>query len=345
MRNTEENFGKKAVFVAGIAGFIGSKVAEKLLERGYFVVGVDNFNDYYSPLLKRWRVKNLKEYAERTGAPSPLIFRGDISSFRFLERVFKRLEKFNIIPLAIINEAARAGVRASLIDPWVYLKANSIGNLNLLEIARRYGIKKYVLASTSSLYAGERMPFSEDLPVNRPISPYAASKKASESMAYTYSYLYGIDVVVFRYFTVYGPAGRPDMSIYRFIRWAFEGKPVILYGDGSQSRDFTYVEDIAEGTVRGMEKELDSSYEIINLGGESPHTINYVLELVEKYTGRSLKVDRRDFLKVDMKSTWADISKARKLLGWSPEISLEEGIKRTVEWFRNNPVAFRVPLP
>ncbi len=341
-----QNPGQKTVFVAGIAGFIGSKVAEVLLKKGYRVVGVDNFNNYYSPLLKKWRIKNLLKIAEEKGAGSLIIFRGDISSFRFLEKTFGKLYKSGIEITAVINEAARAGVRASMKDPWIYLEANSLGNLNLLEVCRRFGIKKYILASTSSLYAGEKMPFSETLPVNKPISPYAASKKASETMAYTYSYLYGINVVVFRYFTVYGPAGRPDMSIFRFIRWALEDKPVILFGDGTQSRDFTYVDDIAEGTVLGMEAKLDSTYEVINLGNDNPHTINEVLEFVSKYTGRKLRIERRAFLKVDMKSTWADISKARNMLSWAPKVHLEEGIRRTVEWFRNNPeVALAIPLP
>ncbi|MFN3788112.1 MAG: GDP-mannose 4,6-dehydratase, partial [Sulfurihydrogenibium azorense] len=203
-----------------------------------------------------------------------------------------------------------------------------------LEMMKKYQVRKMVLASTSSLYAGQPMPFKEDLPVNTPISPYAASKKAAEVMAYTYHYLYGIDVSIVRYFTVYGPAGRPDMSIFRFIKWIDEGKPIILYGDGSQSRDFTYVDDIAEGTILST-KEL--GYEIINLGGgKNPISLNTVIQTIEKYLNKKAVIDYRPFHKADLKETWADITKAEKLLGWKPKVSFEEGIKKTVEWYLEN---------
>jgi len=313
----------KTVLLTGAAGFIGYKTAEKLLQKGYKVIGVDNLNDYYDVKLKEYRLKKLSHFKNFT------FYKVDIENLDALRIIFER-ESIK----AVINLAARAGVRYSLIDPFVYLSTNTLGTLNLLELMKDYGVKKFILASTSSLYAGQKMPFKEDLPVNTPISPYAASKKGAEAMAYTYHYLYGIDVTVLRYFTVYGPAGRPDMSIFRFIKWIDEGTPITVYGDGTQSRDFTYVDDIAEGTVKGLETE--TGYEIINLGGNKPYELNYVIKLIEKYLDKKAEIIYKPFHKADMKATWADISKAKKLLDWEPKIPLEEGIKRTVKWHLEN---------
>ncbi len=308
--------------VTGCAGFIGWKVSQKLLERGYRVIGIDNLNDYYDVRVKEYRLKNLKDYEGFT------FYKGDIEDRELLKEVFKKHD-FDVV----INEAARAGVRYSIENPHVYFTTNVLGTLNLLELCKEFGVKKFVLASTSSLYAGQPMPFKEDLPVNTPISPYASSKKSAEVLCYTYHYLYGIDVSVVRYFTVYGPAGRPDMSIFRFIKWVLEEKPLQVFGDGSQSRDFTYIDDIAEGTILAT-KPL--GYEIINLGNSNPHSLRELIELIEKYTGKRASLELKDFHKADMKATWADISKARRLLGWEPKVSLQEGIKRTVEWFLEN---------
>ena len=233
----------------------------------------------------------------------------------------------------MVNLAARAGVRYSIENPFVYLSTNAQGTLNLLELMRKYDVRKIVLASTSSLYAGQQMPFSEELPVNMPISPYAASKKAAEVMIYSYHYLFGIDASVVRYFTVYGPAGRPDMSIFRFIKWIDEGQELVLYGDGSQSRDFTYVSDIADGTIRALKTV---GFEVINLGNSHPHDLAEVISLVERFLGKKAKIKQLPFQKTDMKATWADIGKARKLLGWEPQVSLEEGLRKTVEWYLSN---------
>ena len=232
---------------------------------------------------------------------------------------------------AIVNLAARAGVRYSMENPHVYMTTNAHGSLNLLELMREFDVKKYVLASTSSLYAGQQMPFVESLAVNTPISPYAASKKAAEVMAYSYHFLFGIDVSVVRYFTVYGPAGRPDMSIFRFIQWIDQGVPIELFGDGSQSRDFTYVDDIASGTIAALKPV---GYEIINLGGgNQPISMNTVIATLEDLLGKKAKINYRDFHKADLKSTWADISKAKNLLGWEPKISLQEGLENSVNWY------------
>ena len=234
---------------------------------------------------------------------------------------------------AVINLAARAGIHYSLENPFIYLSTNAGGNLNLLELCREYNLSKYVLSSTSSLYAGQKMPFTEDLPVNTSISPYAASKKSAEAMAYTYHYLYGLDVTIVRYFTVYGPAGRPDMSIFRFIKWIEEGSPLEVFGDGNQERDFTYVDDIAKGTIKALKPV---GYEIINLGNNHPHKLSEAIELIEKCTGKKARFKYKEFHKADMKATWADIEKAKNLLDWYPKVSLQEGIKRTVEWTKDN---------
>ena len=310
------------ILVTGCAGFIGWKVSERLLEEGHEVVGIDNLNSYYDPRVKLWRLERLR------GRRGFEFYEVDIENYEALKTVFQE-HKFE----AVINEAARAGVRYSLENPWVYLRTNAEGTLNLLELMKKFGVPKMVLASTSSLYAGQKMPFSESLPVNTPISPYAASKKAAEALAYSYHYLYGLDITILRYFTVYGPAGRPDMSIFRFIYWALKGETAEVFGDGSQSRDFTYIDDIAEGTIKALKPV---SYEIINLGNNRPHSLREVIELIERYTGKKLKVVHKEFHKADMKATWAEIEKAEKILGWKPKVSLEEGVKRTVEWFLEN---------
>lgn len=311
------------ILVTGSAGFIGWKTSLKLLEAGKRVIGVDNMNDYYDVTLKEGRLDELKK---DKGFAFHLL---DIENLAAMDNIF-RDNKID----AVINLAARAGVRYSIENPHVYLSTNAHGVLNLLELMRKYGVRKLVHASTSSLYAGQKMPFTEDMAVNTPISPYAASKKAAEAMAYSYHYLFDLDISVLRYFTVYGPAGRPDMSIFRFIKWIDEGKPIELFGDGSQSRDFTYIDDIASGTVKAL-KEV--GYEIINLGGgKSPSTLNYVIRRIEKLLGKKAAINFMPFLKTDVTETGADVSKAERLLGWRPETGLEEGLSSTVDWYAEN---------
>jgi nucleoside-diphosphate-sugar epimerase len=315
--------------VTGCAGFIASNVTEKLLAAGHEVVGVDNLNHAYDPRLKQWRLAQLQKRANFRFHPI------DITDKDALESLFRTDAAGGSGPYAaVVNLAARAGVRPSVENPWVYYQANCDGTLNLLDLCRRFGVKKFLLASTSSLYGSHNpMPYSEDADTNRPLSPYAASKKAAETLAYTYHFLHGIDVSIVRYFTVYGPAGRPDMSIFRFIRWIDQGNPLLLYGDGSQERDFTYVDDIARGTIAAL---TPCGYEIINLGGDRPVAMSAIIEQIASLVGKRPQFDRRAAHPADVPATWANISKANRLLGWSPEISIEEGLKRSVAWYREN---------
>lgn len=335
--------------LTGVAGFIASRTAEMLLEEGHEVVGVDNLNDYYDVRLKLHR---LGRVARTAGADEATVARFDYRQaspseyegpphFEAGSFTFHRLNIENKGALEILfrehtfdgvfNLAARAGVRYSMINPQVYMTTNAMGTLNLLDCMRDYDVEKMVLASTSSLYAGQAMPFNENLPVNTPISPYAASKKAAEAMAYSYRYLYDLDVSVVRYFTVFGPAGRPDMSIFRFIKWIDEGVPIELFGDGSQSRDFTYIDDIARGTIAALKPV---GYEVINLGGgNNPISLNEVIAAIEKQLGKKAEYNFKPFHKADIKETWASIDKAEHLLGWRPEVDPFEGFRRSVDWY------------
>ncbi len=313
----------RKVLVTGAAGFIASRVCTQLLNAGVEVVAIDNYNDAYDARLKHLRIK------EFDGQSGLQLIEGSIESEELVNRVFAENE-FD----CVFNLAARAGVRYSLEDPHVYFSTNVTGSLNILQAMRANGVKKLVIASTSSLYAGLPMPFKEDLPVNEPLSPYAASKKAAEVLAFTYHHLFDLDVSVLRYFTVYGPASRPDMAVFRFIRWIDEGTPIEMFGDGSQARDFTYVEDIARGTILAA-KPL--GYEVINLGGgNQPTSMNVLIEGMEERLGKKAVIENKPFHAADMKDTWADISKAKRLLGWEPEVSLEDGLDQAVEWYLQN---------
>lgn len=311
------------ILVTGAAGFIASTVSRILLEEGKDVVAVDNLNTAYDPRLKHHRLEALRQHDNFT------FHEIDLENLEALKKVFAENE-FE----AVLNLAARAGVRYSMENPYVYMTTNGMGTLNVLELMREFRVKKHVLASTSSLYAGQPMPYVETAPVNSPISPYAASKKSAEVMAYAYKHLHGIDSTICRYFTVYGPAGRPDMSVFRFTRWIDQGEPIIMYGDGEQSRDFTYVDDIARGTIAAM-KPL--GYEIINLGGgQNPISMNKVINMLEERLGKKANVNYLDEHIADVRETWADISKAKDLLGWEPQIGLDEGLDKTVDWYREN---------
>lgn len=341
--------GPRCYLVTGAAGFIASKVCEQLLEAGHTVVGVDNLNDYYDVRLKDYRLARLLDRPDlKLGRdPKVSVFSSNhqhptanaTGSFTFhqvdienLPAIGALFEKYRFA--AVFNLAARAGVRYSMENPHVYLSTNTLGTLNLLECMRKHGVKKHVLASTSSLYAGCPMPFTEDQPVNTPLSPYATTKKAAEMLAWTWYKIYGIDTTVVRYFTVFGPAGRPDMAPFRFVHWVATGQPIKLFGDGSATRDFTYVDDIARGTILA---EKVVGYEVVNLGGgNSPIAINALIALIEGYLGRRARIDNLPSNPVDMNDTQADISKADRLFGWRPQVTPEQGFKFTVEWHETN---------
>ena len=313
--------------VTGVAGFIASQVAQLLLSQGHTVVGLDNLNDAYDARLKEWRLAQLK------AQPGFCFRRTDISDREALTAAFDALLA-DARPQAVINLAARAGVRYSVQNPWVYVDTNVTGTLNLLELCREHGIGKFILASTSSLYGAHNpVPFREDADTNGPLSPYAASKKGAEALCYTYHYLYDMDVTVFRYFTVYGEAGRPDMSVFRFIQWINEGRPVQIYGDGQQSRDFTYVGEIARGTVAGLKPV---GYEVINLGSDTPIVLLDAIRLIERTLGKEALLEFQPRHKADMTATWADVGKAERLLDWRSGVSFEEGIRRAAEWYLEN---------
>lgn len=315
--------------VTGASGFIASRVCEFLLDEGHAVVGVDDMNDAYDTRLKDYRLVRLK------ARPGFVFHERDVARPEPLRALFAENAAGGAAPFdATLNLAARAGVRQSISDPRAYFKTNVTGALNLLELCRDFGVTKFVLASTSSAYGADTpAPFREDAPSDRPLSPYAASKKAAEALCHTYHHLYGIDVSVLRYFTVYGPAGRPDMSLFRFTQWIAEGMPVLVYGDGTQSRDFTYVDDIARGTIAAI-KPL--SYEIINLGSDEPVVLNDAIARIETLTEKKALIRHEESNPADVKATWADIEKAEKLLGWRPQVRLAEGLTHLVEWYSAN---------
>lgn len=310
----------KAVLVTGSAGFIGSKVAELLLDDGRLVVGVDSLNDAYDPRLKTWRLERL---AAREGFTFHKV---DLAEREELEQ-FWGDQQFS----AVINLAARAGVRQSIEDPRPYVRSNILGALNVLEMAVSAGVAKFVQASTSSLYGlTNELPFSEDADITRPLSPYAASKGAAELLAHSYHHLHGLDVTVLRFFTVYGPAGRPDMSIFRFVQWIAEGRPLVLYGDGTQKRDFTFVDDIARGTISALQA---TGYQVVNLGGDQPVPMTEVIKTIEDLLDKPARIEQRPPQPGDMPATWARIEKAGHLLGWEPSVNLDAGLERTVAWY------------
>jgi nucleoside-diphosphate-sugar epimerase len=307
--------------LTGAAGFIGAVVAQGLLQQGHEVVGLDNLNDAYDPRLKTWRLEALKPQ------PGFHFERADISDAQALARAWGD-RPYD----AVLNLAARAGVRPSMRDPLAYARANLIGALNVLELCKRHGVPKVVQASTSSLYGAHNpRPFREDADISRPLSPYAASKGAAELLCHSYHHLFGLDVTIPRYFTVFGPAGRPDMVIFRFIQWVHEGQPVVIFGDGAQERDFTYVQDIAEGTIAALRP---TGFQVVNLGSDRPVALSTVLQLLETMIGRKAQVVRQPVAPGDVRATWADIHQARDLLGWRPSTSLEEGLSACVAWYR-----------
>lgn len=314
---------KPTILVTGCAGFIGAATARRLLDSGHQVIGIDNLNDYYDVRVKRKRLEALLPQSAFSFCEC------DLEDRTAVERLFE-----DHAIGAVVNLAARAGVRASIEDPFVYVATNTMGTLHLLHEMAKRDIRKFVMASTSSLYADVPMPFEETANVARPVSPYAASKLGAEALAHSYSHLYGINVAIVRYFTVFGPAGRPDMSPFRFIEWVRRGQKIQLYGDGSQTRDFTFIDDIARGTVAALGVE---GYEIINLGGgNAPLSINSMIRTIGEELGCEARIEYLEVNRADMKDTSANVDKARRVLGWVPEVAPVDGFKRTVAWHREN---------
>lgn len=307
--------------VTGAAGFIGARVAGMLLDAGDGVIGVDDMNASYDVRMKQHRLHGLQ------GREGFQFYQIDISD---REKV-AALGETGID--AVINLAARAGVRDSVRDPWVYVDANVTGTLNMLELCRQHQVPKFILASTSSIYGNNApLPTPETADSSHPLQPYAASKKGAEALSYTYHYLHGLDVTVVRYFTVYGPAGRPNMSMFRFVQWISEGKSVKVNGDGEQKRGFTYIDDIARGTILALKP---TGYEIVNLGGHETISINKLIAMLEELIGRAARIENHPFDKADMMANWANVTKAGELLGWEPQVGLKEGIARMVAWYQN----------
>ena len=309
--------------VTGGAGFIGSNLCERLLRSGHAVWAFDELNDFYDPKFKR---RNLADI-EALSLPFQFI-KGDITDRIAVEQLFGAV-KFD----QVIHLAARAGVRPSLADPVLYQRVNVEGTVNILEAARKVGVKKITIASTSSVYGlNSKMPFSESDPIFSAISPYAASKLCCEALGHVYHHIYGMDVVMLRFFTVYGRRQRPDLAIYKFARLITDGKPIPVFGDGSSARDYTFVGDILDGIMACTQKEF--GYEIFNLGESQVVKLSYMIELLENALGKKAIIDRQPMQPGDVPLTFADISKARARLGYNPHTKIEQGIPVFVDWFK-----------
>ncbi|KKQ14503.1 MAG: NAD-dependent epimerase/dehydratase [Candidatus Moranbacteria bacterium GW2011_GWF2_36_839] len=309
------------ILITGGAGFIGSAIAKKLMDRGDQVVIVDNFNDYYDPSLKEARIKKfLKGYKFK-------LYRGDIRDEKLTEKIFKN-EKID----KVIHLAAMAGVRYAIEHPLLYADVNILGTTNLLNLSAKYKIKNFIYASSSSVYGNnKKQPFSETDNVDTPISPYAASKKATELMAHVFSHIYGLKTTGLRFFTVYGPWGRPDMALFKFTKNTLAGKSIEVYNRGKMSRNFTYIDDIVSGTITVLDANLD--YGVMNIGGDREEQLLRYIEVLEDCLGKKAKKKLLPMQQGDVPATVADIKKLRKL-GWAPSTRIEEGIANFVTWYK-----------
>lgn len=323
----QPHLGLKKVLVTGGAGFIGSSTAAYLLERGDSVVVVDEMNDYYDVRIKEQNLRKLREICPDKKRLS--IYKGDICDEQFMIDLFEQER-----PQWVCHMAARAGVRPSIQDPFVYIHSNIRGTTHLMELSHKYGVKNFVFASSSSVYGGSKNTFfSEDENVDNPVSPYAASKKACELLAYTYHHLYKLNTTGLRFFTVYGPNGRPDMAPFKFIDKISRGEEMLQFGDGSSSRDYTYIGDIVDGIVRAIDRPYP--YQVFNLGKGSGTSLKEFISIVEKHVGKKAIKKLLPDQPGDVPYTCADVGKARDLLGYTATVPFEEGIRRTVEWYRN----------
>lgn len=312
----------KCILITGAAGFIGFHITRSLLDRGDQVIGLDNLNDYYDVALKEDRLKQLERYENFT------FIKGDLTDFDEIEAIFKK----NQIDVAC-NLAAQVGVRNSIINPFVYQKSNVEGFLNIIELSKRHNIDNFVYASSSSVYGNnKKVPFSESDPVDNPISLYAATKKADELIAHSYSHLFGLNCTGLRFFTVYGPWGRPDMAIFKFTRAIIEGDEIELYNFGNMKRDFTYIDDVVHGIVASIDTPM--RYEIFNLGNSNTVELEYLVKCLEKELGITAKKKLLPLQAGDMLETYADISSANDKFGFEPKVGIDEGIRKFVEWYR-----------
>jgi UDP-glucuronate 4-epimerase len=316
----------KNILITGGAGFIGSHLVDRLLaEGGWRITVIDDFNDFYDPAIKRENVR------ARLANPDYKLIEADIRNHADIEQAFAETA-FD----CLVHLAARAGVRPSLKEPRLYVETNINGTLNLLESARAHGVKQFVFGSSSSVYGmNAKVPFSEDDPIFNPISPYAATKAAGELLCHSYAHLYDMRIVCLRFFTVYGARQRPDLAIHKFAKLISAGKPIPVFGDGTTRRDYTYIDDIIAGVRAAMDYD-QSKYEIINLGESRTVELRELIALLEKSLGRHAEIDRQPLQPGDVSQTFADISKARRLLGYNPQTQIEDGIQKFVEWFRES---------
>lgn len=326
----------KTVMVTGGAGFIGSHLCEALLLAGHTVVTLDSFNDFYDPTIKRANVDETRALMKRSQIPDDryTVAEGDIRNREWLEEVFSR-HSFD----AIVHLAAYAGVRPSIEQPVLYADVNINGTVNLLEMSRRHRVLSFVFASSSSVYGNnEKVPFAEDDVVDYPISPYAATKKAGELLCHTYHILYGINMACLRFFTVFGPRQRPDLAIHKFTKLILEGRTVPFYGDGSTERDYTYIEDIIDGVTKALDWacEGQGKYEIFNLGESNTIRLDRMIRAIEDAVGKQAILNRLPMQPGDVNRTNADVSKAKRVLGYAPSWHFEDGIREFVAWIRSN---------
>ena len=310
------------ILVTGGAGFIGSHVVQALLNRGDEVVVVDNINDYYDVQLKKDRLKMILQEVT--------FYEVDIADLEGMRKVF-----FDNKIDQVCHLAAQAGVRYSLENPFAYEKANNVGTLNILELMKEFGVKDLVYASSSSVYGGnKKTPFSVEDNVDRPVSLYAATKKYNELIAHVYHHLYGLNCLGLRFFTVYGPLGRPDMALFKFTKAILEDKPIDVYNFGNMKRDFTFITDIVDGVVRSLDRVSEVKYSVLNLGNSNTVQLNRFIEIIEKELGKKAERNLMPLQPGDVPETFADIEKTKEVLSWEPKVGIEEGIKKFIDWYK-----------
>jgi len=318
----------KTYFITGGAGFIGSTLSEKLIKEGNKVIIIDNFNNFYNPTIKENNIKNLLDNENFK------LYKGNIEDTDCVKKIFDENEID-----AVMHLAAMAGVRPSIEDPILYQNVNGLGTQNILEQARQHNVRNLVMASSSSVYGNcKEVPFKEDMIVDYAISPYAASKKANEVMAHVYHKIFDMNIIMLRFFTVYGPKQRPDLAINKFTRLMLDGKEIPMFGDGTTSRDYTYIDDIVDGVCKSLDYVINNEnvYEIVNIGSNSPVSLKEMIEVIGKVLNVEPKIKQMPMQPGDVDRTFADVSKAKKLLGYEPKVSFEQGIKNFIEWYDKN---------